>query len=70
VGQAIPWNRPTLMAAWKLAPAIGAGNCVVLKPAESTPVSIMDHYQQTKILLLGYSPPYLCSSRSTSRWRS
>ncbi|HKB55866.1 MAG TPA: aldehyde dehydrogenase family protein, partial [Ramlibacter sp.] len=34
VGQIIPWNFPILMAAWKLAPAIGAGNCVVLKPAE------------------------------------
>lgn len=41
VGQIIPWNFPLLMAAWKLAPAIGAGNCVVLKPAESTPVSIL-----------------------------
>jgi aldehyde dehydrogenase len=41
VGQIIPWNFPILMAAWKLAPALGAGNCVVLKPAESTPISIM-----------------------------
>jgi aldehyde dehydrogenase len=41
VGQIIPWNFPILMAAWKLAPALAAGNCVVLKPAESTPVSIM-----------------------------
>jgi aldehyde dehydrogenase len=41
VGQIIPWNFPILMAAWKLAPAIGAGNCVVLKPAESTPVSVL-----------------------------
>jgi aldehyde dehydrogenase len=41
VGQIIPWNFPLLMAAWKLAPALGAGNCVVLKPAESTPISIM-----------------------------
>lgn len=41
VGQIIPWNFPLLMAAWKLAPAIAAGNCVVLKPAESTPVSIL-----------------------------
>ncbi|HEX7639299.1 MAG TPA: aldehyde dehydrogenase family protein [Burkholderiaceae bacterium] len=41
VGQIIPWNFPILMAAWKLAPALGAGNCVVLKPAESTPVSVM-----------------------------
>ena len=41
VGQIIPWNFPLLMAAWKIAPAIAAGNCVVLKPAEQTPVSIM-----------------------------
>jgi aldehyde dehydrogenase len=41
VGQIIPWNFPILMATWKLAPAIGAGNCVVLKPAESTPISIL-----------------------------
>ena len=41
VGQIIPWNFPILMAAWKLAPALGAGNAVVLKPAESTPVSIL-----------------------------
>lgn len=41
VGQIIPWNFPILMAAWKVAPALGAGNCVVLKPAESTPVSIL-----------------------------
>ncbi len=41
VGQIIPWNFPILMAAWKIAPAIAAGNCVVLKPAEQTPVSIM-----------------------------
>ena len=41
VGQIIPWNFPILMAAWKLAPAIGAGNCIVLKPAESTPISIL-----------------------------
>ncbi|EGD60268.1 acetaldehyde dehydrogenase 2 [Novosphingobium nitrogenifigens DSM 19370] len=41
VGQIIPWNFPILMAAWKLAPALAAGNCVVLKPAEQTPVSIL-----------------------------
>jgi len=41
VGQIIPWNFPILMAAWKLAPALGAGNCVVLKPAEQTPMGIM-----------------------------
>ena len=40
VGQIIPWNFPLLMAAWKLAPALAAGNCVVIKPAEQTPVSI------------------------------
>ena len=41
VGQIIPWNFPLLMAAWKLAPALAAGNCVVMKPAEQTPVSIL-----------------------------
>src|SRR5690625_2401217 len=41
VGQIIPWNFPILMAVWKLAPALAAGNCVVLKPAEQTPVSIL-----------------------------
>ncbi|RIZ43716.1 aldehyde dehydrogenase [Pseudomonas aeruginosa] len=40
VGQIIPWNFPLLMAAWKLAPALAAGNCVVMKPAEQTPVSV------------------------------
>jgi aldehyde dehydrogenase len=39
VGQIIPWNFPLLMAAWKLAPALAAGNCIVLKPAEQTPLS-------------------------------
>ncbi len=41
VGQIIPWNFPLLMAAWKLAPALAAGNCIILKPAEQTPVSIL-----------------------------
>jgi len=41
VGQIIPWNFPLLMAAWKVAPALAAGNCVVLKPAEQTPMAIM-----------------------------
>jgi aldehyde dehydrogenase len=41
VGQIIPWNFPILMATWKLAPALAAGNAVVLKPAEQTPASIM-----------------------------
>ncbi|AYN68097.1 aldehyde dehydrogenase [Euzebyella marina] len=41
VGQIIPWNFPLLMATWKVAPALAAGNCVVLKPAEQTPVGVM-----------------------------
>jgi len=41
VGQIIPWNFPILMAAWKIAPALAAGNCIVMKPAEQTPVSIL-----------------------------
>jgi acyl-CoA reductase-like NAD-dependent aldehyde dehydrogenase len=41
-GQIIPWNFPLLMAAWKLAPALAAGNTIVLKPAEQTPVTIME----------------------------
>jgi aldehyde dehydrogenase len=41
VGQIIPWNFPLLMGVWKLAPALAAGNCVVLKPAEQTPTSIL-----------------------------
>ncbi|HOZ73943.1 MAG TPA: aldehyde dehydrogenase family protein [Flavobacterium sp.] len=41
VGQIIPWNFPLLMATWKIAPALAAGNCCVVKPAEQTPTSIM-----------------------------
>lgn len=41
VGQIIPWNFPILMAAWKLAPALATGNCIVMKPAEFTPVSLL-----------------------------
>src|SRR6185369_8598941 len=41
VGQIIPWNFPLLMAVWKLAPALAAGNTIVMKPAEQTPVSIL-----------------------------
>ncbi len=41
VGQIIPWNFPLLMACWKLAPALAAGNCVVIKPAEQTPASLL-----------------------------
>jgi len=52
VGQIIPWNFPLLMAAWKVAPALAAGNCVVLKPAEQTPVSIMALME-----LIGDLPP-------------
>ena len=47
VAQIIPWNFPILMAAWKIAPALAAGNCIVLKPAEQTPVSI--HYVMSLI---------------------
>jgi aldehyde dehydrogenase len=41
VGQIIPWNFPLLMAAWKIPPALATGNCIVLKPAEQTPLSIL-----------------------------
>ena len=41
VGQIIPWNFPLLMASWKLAPAVGAGNCTVIKPASNTPLSLL-----------------------------
>ncbi|AXH10695.1 aldehyde dehydrogenase [Malaciobacter halophilus] len=41
VAQIIPWNFPLLMAAWKLAPALAAGNCIVMKPASATPMSIL-----------------------------
>jgi len=51
VGQIIPWNFPILMAAWKLGPALAAGCCVVLKPAESTPVSILIFADLIKHLL-------------------
>jgi phenylacetaldehyde dehydrogenase len=41
VGQIIPWNFPLLMAAWKLGPALATGNCIVMKPAEQTPLSVL-----------------------------
>lgn len=41
VAQIIPWNFPLLMATWKMAPALAAGNCVILKPAEQTPISVL-----------------------------
>ncbi|HEX3919772.1 MAG TPA: aldehyde dehydrogenase [Caulobacteraceae bacterium] len=53
VGQIIPWNFPILMACWKLAPALAAGNCVVLKPAEQTPASILVLAE----LIAGILPP-------------
>lgn len=51
VGQIIPWNFPLLMATWKLAPALAAGNCVVIKPAEQTPASIHVWLELVKDLL-------------------
>ena len=60
VGQIIPWNFPILMAAWKLAPALAAGNCVILKPAEQTPASIL-----VWIELVGDLLPPACSTSST-----
>ncbi|MHA7878924.1 MAG: acetaldehyde dehydrogenase ExaC [Saccharospirillum sp.] len=51
VGQIIPWNFPLLMAAWKLAPALAAGNCTVLKPAEQTPWSILKFVELMEDLL-------------------
>ena len=42
----MPWNFPLLMATWKIAPALAAGNCVVLKPAEQTPTSIMVRFHR------------------------
>ncbi|WP_018415992.1 gamma-aminobutyraldehyde dehydrogenase [Teredinibacter turnerae] len=42
VAQIAPWNYPLMMAAWKLAPAIAAGNCVIFKPSENTPLSILE----------------------------
>ena len=53
VGQIIPWNFPLLMATWKLAPALAAGCCVVLKPAEQTPTSINVLFE----LIDGILPP-------------
>src|SRR5579872_2183092 len=51
VGQIIPWNFPLLMATWKLAPALAAGNCVVLKPAEQTPLSVLVFMEATADIL-------------------
>ena len=51
VGQIIPWNYPLLMATWKLAPALAAGNCSVIKPAEQTPTSLMLFMEMIQDLL-------------------
>ncbi|MFD1019829.1 acetaldehyde dehydrogenase ExaC [Thalassobacillus hwangdonensis] len=51
VGQIIPWNFPILMAVWKLAPALAAGNAIVLKPAEQTPSSILYLFEMIEDLL-------------------
>jgi len=51
VGQIIPWNFPLLMAAWKLAPALAAGNAVVLKPAEQTPLSVLELVREVDDLI-------------------
>lgn len=51
IGQITPWNFPLLMAAWKLAPALAAGNAVVLKPAEETPLSLIELLHQVDDLL-------------------
>mgnify|MGYP006267682275 CR=1 FL=1 len=53
VGQIIPWNFPILMAAWKVAPALAAGNCVVLKPAEQTPVGMLILMEMIEDILPG-----------------
>lgn len=51
VAQIIPWNFPLLMAAWKIAPAIAAGNCVVLKPASATPMAILIMMEEIQSVL-------------------
>ncbi len=65
VGQIIPWNFPMLMATWKLAPALAAGNCVVLKPAEQTPWSILKLMELIGDLL----PPGVAQRRQRLRGR-
>ncbi|MBI1731128.1 aldehyde dehydrogenase [Candidatus Acetothermia bacterium] len=51
VGQIVPWNYPLLMPCWKLAPALAAGNCVVLKPAEQAPLTILELAREIQDLL-------------------
>ena len=72
VGQIIPWNFPILMATWKLAPALAAGNCVVLKPAEQTPASILYLMSLIGDLLpagVRQRGQRVRRSRRASRWR-
>ncbi len=70
VGQIIPWNFPILMAVWKTAPALAAGNCIVLKPAEQTPASILVLLELIQDLLpAGVRPPpgaAACAASSAS----
>ena len=69
--RSFPWNFPILMATWKLAPALAAGNCVVLKPAEQTPLGILVVME----LIADILPPGVVNvvngsaSRPASRWR-
>ncbi len=51
VGQIVPWNYPLLMPAWKLAPALAAGNCVVMKPAEQAPLTMLEFAKEMEDLL-------------------
>ncbi|MFX8543013.1 aldehyde dehydrogenase family protein, partial [Acinetobacter baumannii] len=51
VGQIIPWNFPLLMAAWKIAPALAAGNCTVIKPASQTPLTLLMFAELTADIL-------------------
>src|SRR5258706_6348144 len=65
-GQIIPWNYPLMMAAWKLAPGLAAGNCCILKPAEATPVTAIRLFEL--IAEAGFSPgaaPLLLRPRAT-----
>ncbi|STL19733.1 lactaldehyde dehydrogenase [Escherichia coli] len=80
VGQIIPWNFPLLMASWKMAPALAAGNCVVLKPARLTPLSVLLLMEIVGDLLPpgvvnvvngagGEIGEYLATSKRIAKWR-
>lgn len=80
VGQIIPWNFPLLMASWKMAPATAAGNCVVLKPARLTPLSVLLLMEVVGDLLPpgvvnvvngagGEIGEYLATSKRIAKWR-